>query len=136
MFKIKFILLVRKVRPIQPNFFRDGNSKFICFNFKTFRKVSPISTIHVKILKAKLVNNVEKPAYIWDGILADLGEPPVLSFQTRPTGLDLPENVDRGWKLSTAASDTERERVCQYPIPYVCGQHNLPSSFAKKKYIY
>ena len=41
----------------------------------------------------------------------DLGEPPVLSFQTRSAGFGLPEHGGRGWKLSTAASDTERERV-------------------------
>ena len=47
----------------------------------------------------------------WAVWVKDLGEPPVLSFQTRSAGFGLPEHGDRGWKLSTAASDTERERV-------------------------
>ena len=47
----------------------------------------------------------------------DLEEPPVLSFQTRSTDLGLPGAADRGWKLSTAASDAERKRVFFHPSP-------------------
>ena len=40
----------------------------------------------------------------------DLGEPPVLSFQSRRHASAC-RAWRLGWKLSTAASDTERERV-------------------------
>ena len=52
--------------------------------------------------KAKLAHKRNADCEAQAVLLADLGEPPVLSAQTR-----------RGWTLSTAASDTERKRVCQ-----------------------
>ena len=51
--------------------------------------------------KAKLAHKRNADCEAQAVLLADLGEPPVLSAQTR-----------RGWTLSTAASDTERKRVC------------------------
>ena len=41
----------------------------------------------------------------------------VLSFQTRSTEPGSPGAADRGWKLSTAASDAERKRVFFHPSP-------------------
>ena len=62
--------------------------------------------------------------------MEDLEEPPVLSFQTRSAGFGLPGHGDRGWKLSTAASDAERERVFHQStsctMPYIAYKRVSP----------
>lgn len=65
-------------------------------------------------------------------VVADLEERPVLSAQSRQSGFDLSGHVCRVWTLSTAASDAERERVCNY-LYLLATPLTIPPSFAPKR---
>ena len=75
-------------------------------NQKT-RKIIQLSSV-MKSETRKQGNDDWEAGVALDG---DLGEPPVLSSQPSSFMVASQTTEMRGWELSTAASDTERERV-------------------------
>ena len=95
-------------QPVNKNFIANKAlfSMYFQNNQKT-RKIIQLSSI-MKSETRKQGNDDWEAGAALDG---DLGEPPVLSSQPSSFMVASQTTEMRGWELSTAASDTERERV-------------------------
>ena len=95
-------------QPVNKNFIANKAlfSMYFQNNQKT-RKIIQLSSV-MKSETRKQGNDDWEAGAALDG---DLGEPPVLSSQPSSFMVASQTIEMRGWELSTAASDTERERV-------------------------
>ena len=95
-------------QPVNKNFIANKAlfSMYFQNNQKT-RKIIQLSSV-MKSETRKQGNDDWEAGAALDG---DLGEPPVLSSQPSSFMVASQTTEMRGWELSTAASDTERERV-------------------------
>ena len=95
-------------QPVNKNFI--ANKALFSMYFQSnqkIRKIIQLSSVTKSETRNQGIDDWEAGAAL-DG---DLGEPPVLSSQPSSFMVANQTTEMRGWELSTAASDTERERV-------------------------